>query len=157
MLILEIALGIVLGGFLLAYLGDILVLGIGAIIVIAGILIVAVVGIFLYEAITLTLVLSLLAVSIVIFLLYKLFQSNWYLKRELRKQIKKREDLGYVALDLREKLKNLEADELQANILAKELSDKNLVKSEDYKSLVKSLGKDKAKEVARRRSLGYKK
>ena len=102
-------------------------------------------------------VLSLLVVSIVIFLLYKLFQSNWYLKRELRKQIKKREDLGYVAFDLREKLKKLEADELQANILAKELSDKNLVKSEDYKSLVKSLGKDKAKEVARRRSLGYKK
>ena len=156
MLILQIVIGIVLAVLVLNFLGDILVLSIGAIILIAVVLLIAVVGIFLYEAITLTLVLALSAVCIVIYILYRFFQSNWYLKKELSKQIKKREDLGYVALDLREKLKKMEADEFEANVLAKELSEKNLVKSEDYKSLVKSLGKDKAKEIARRRSLGYK-
>ncbi len=156
MLILQIVIGIVLAVLVLNFLGDILVLSVGAIILIAVVLLIAVVGIFLYEAITLTLVLALSAVCIVIYILYRFFQSNWYLKKELSKQIKKREDLGYVALDLREKLKKMEADEFEANVLAKELSEKNLVKSEDYKSLVKSLGKDKAKEIARRRSLGYK-
>ena len=157
MLILQIALGILLGVFLLAYLGDILVLGVGAIILIAGVSLIALIGIFLYEAITLPIVLTLSALLITIFLLYKFFESNLYLKKSLRKQIKNREDLGYLSVELKEKLKKIEADELQANIKTKELNDKNTAMSDDYKSLVKSLGKDKAKEIARRRSLGYKK
>ena len=157
MLILQIALGIVLGGLILAYFSEILVLGIGAIILIAGFFLVALVVIFLYESITFTFILSLVALCIVIFLLYKFFQCNWYLKRSLRKQIKSREDLGYLAVDLQEKLNKLEADELQASIKARELSDKNMAMDEDYKSLVKSFGKARAKEIARRRSMGYKK
>ena len=157
MLILQIALGIVLGGILLAYLGDILVLSVGAIILIAGVSLIALIVIFLYESITLPIVLTLTVLFIAFFLLHKFFESNWYLKKSLRKQIKKREDMGYIAVDLKEKLMKMEADELQANVKAKELNDKNIAMSDDYKSLVKSSGKYKAKEIARRRSLGYKK
>jgi uncharacterized membrane protein YraQ (UPF0718 family) len=155
MLIIEIALGIVLGGFLLAYLGDILVLGIGAFILIAIVLLIAVVGIFLYEAITLYVVLSLLAIFIALYLLNKFFQCNWYLKKSLRKQIKNREDLGYEPFDLKDKLKKIEDDEHQSNVKSKELNDKKISMKNDYKSLIKSSSKAKAKEIARRRSLGY--
>ncbi|QWE21940.1 hypothetical protein FD975_06560 [Polynucleobacter sp. AP-Jannik-300A-C4] len=155
MLIIQIAIGIVLGGLLLAYFGEILVLGVGAIILIAIVLLIAVIGIFLYEAITLYVVLSLLAFFIVLYLLNKFFQCNWYLKKSLRKQIKNREDLGYEPFDLKEKLKKIEDDELQAEIDSKELSDKKILMKNDYKSLIKSSSKAKAKEIARRRSLGY--
>ena len=127
MLILQIALGIVLGGFILAYFGEILVLGVGAIILIA----------------------------IVLLIVNKFFQCNWYLKKSLRKQIKDREVLGYEPVELKEKLKKIEANEIQASIKAKELSEKKIAMNNDYKSLIKSSSKSKAKEIARRRSLGY--
>ena len=155
MLILQIALGIVLGGILLAYFSEILVLGIGAIILIAIVLLIAVAGIFLYEAITWYVVLSLIAFFAALFLLNKFFQCNWYLKKSLRKQIKDREDLGYESFDLIEKLNKIEADEFQDNIKKKELSEKKIAMKNDYKSLIKSLSKAEAKEIARRRSLGY--
>lgn len=155
MLILQIALGIVLGGFILAYFGEILVLGVGAIILIAIVLLIAVVGIFLYEAITLYVVLSLIAFFVALFILNKFFQCNWYLKKSLRKQIKDREVLGYEPVELKEKLNKIEANEIQASIKAKELSEKKIAMNNDYKSLIKSSSKSKAKEIARRRSLGY--
>ena len=155
MLILQIAIGIVLGGFLLAYLAEILVLGIGAIILIALVLIIALVGIFLYEVISLYVLLVLASIFITLFLSNKFFLSNWYIKKSLIKQIKDREDLGYEALDLRERLNKIVADELQSNSKVKELSDKKIAMSNDFKSLTKTLNKNKAKEIARRRSLGY--
>jgi membrane protein implicated in regulation of membrane protease activity len=154
-LILQIAIGIVLGGLLLAYFGEILVLGVGAIILIAVVLLIAVVGIFLYEAITLYVVLSLLAFFVALYLLNKFFQCNWYLKKSLRKQIKNKEDLGYEPFDLKEKLKKIEDDEHQADIKSKELNEKKILMKNDYKLLIKSSSRAKAKEIARRRSLGY--
>ena len=155
MLILQIAVGIVLGGILLAYLGEILLLGFGAIILIAGILIVALIGIFLYEAVTIYVALSLLGLFISLYLLNKFFLSNWYLKRSLKKQIKKRLDLGYEPFDLKEQLVKIEDEELEADMKAKEASNKKKAMNEDYQSLIKSSGKAKARETARRRSLGY--
>ena len=153
MLILQIALGIVLGGFLLAYWGEILTLGVGAILFVVAIALVGLGGIFIYEAITFNVVLTLLAIVVVIFLTNKLFPTNWYLKKLLRKQIKDRENLGYESIALKEKLKIIEADELKANIKAEELKSKKIAMNTDYKTLIKSSGK--AKEIARRRSLGY--
>lgn len=155
MLILQIAIGIVLGGLLLAYLSEILVIGVGAAIVIAGVLLVVLVGVFLYELITVTFVLSLAALLVAIYLLNQFFQSNWYVKRSLKKQIKKREDLGYEPFDLKEKLKNIEDAQLQADKNAQDLSEKKMAMKRDVQSLIKSSGKAKAKEIARRRSLGY--
>jgi len=154
-LILQIALGIVLGGFLLAYWGEILTLGVGAILLVVAIALVGLGGIFIYEAITFNLVLTLLAIVVVIFLINKLFPTNWYLKKSLRKQIKDRENLGYESIALKEKLKIIEADELKANIKAEELKSKKIAMNADYKTLIKSSSKAKAKEIARRRSLGY--
>lgn len=155
MLILQIAIGIVLGGLLLAYLSEILVIGVGAAIVIAGVLLVVLVGVFLYELITVTFVLSLAALLVAIYLLNQFFQSSWYVKRSLKKQIKKREDLGYEPFDLKEKLKNIEDAQLQADKNAQDLSEKKMAMKRDVQSLIKSSGKAKAKEIARRRSLGY--
>lgn len=155
MLILQIAIGIVLGGLLLAYLSEILVIGVGAAIVIAGVLLVVLVGVFLYELITVTFVLSLAALFVAIYLLNQFFQSNWYVKRSLKKQIKKREDLGYEPFDLKEKLKNIEDAQLQADKDAQDLSEKKMAMKRDVQSLIKTSGKAKAKEIARRRSLGY--
>jgi len=154
-LILQIALGIVLGGFLLAYWGEILTLGVGAILLVVAIALVGLGGIFIYEAITFNVVLTLLAIVVVIFLINKLFPTNWYLKKSLRKQIKDRENLGYESIALKEKLKIIEADELKANIKAEELKSKKIAMNADYKTLIKSSSKAKAKEIARRRSLGY--
>lgn len=155
MLILQIAIGIVLGGLLLAYLSEILVIGVGAAILIAGVLLVVLVGVFLYELITVTFVLSLAALFVAIYLLNQFFQSNWYVKRSLKKQIKKREDLGYEPFDLKEKLKNIEDAQLQADKNAQDLSEKKMAMKRDVQSLIKSTSKAKAKEIARRRSLGY--
>lgn len=155
MLILQIALGIVLGGFLLAYFSEILLLGVSAVILIVGILLIALVGVFLYEAVTLNVVLLVSAILISLYLLNKFFKCDWYLKKSLMKQIKNREDLGYEAIELKEKLKKIEDDELIANIKKKEIVEKKITMRNDYKSLIKSSSKDNAKEIARRRSLGY--
>lgn len=155
MLILQIALGIVLGGFLLAYLSEILVLGFGAIILVVGIVIIALIGMLLYETITMSFVIGLIVVVAFLFFLNKLLSSNWYLKKSLRKQIKNREGLGYEPFDLKEKLKKIEDDELQADVKSKELNEKKILMKNDYKLLIKSSSRAKAKEIARRRSLGY--
>lgn len=63
--------------------------------------------------------------------------------------------MGYEPFDLKEQLEKIEGEELAANMKAKEASNKKKAMNEDYQSLIKSTGKAKARETARRRSLGY--
>lgn len=156
MLILQIAIGIVLGVLLLAYLGEIIVLGFGAMLILVALSLIALVGFFLYEAISLTFILSLISVLALIFVLSKFFQSNWYIKKMLKKQIKKREDLGYTAFDLHEKLKTIESNELVIISEKKVKADAMLKMKDEFKALSKTHSKSVAKEIARRKSLGYK-
>ena len=155
MLILQIALGIVLGVFLLTYLAEIFVLGIGAIILIALVLIFAVIGMVLYQIITLPFLLASLALIVFLFLIYKFYNSNWYLKRSLKKQIKVKEDFGYECIELKEKLYKIEIAEEDEKKKLKLNKDKKRVLSDDFKKFSKLTTNDKAKEIARRRSLGY--
>jgi hypothetical protein len=157
MLILQIAIGIVLGGVLLAYLGDILLLGFGAIIILVLIAIVGIIGIVIYESVSyFTLVQSIFYVGLAyIFLKWYTNDAKLKLKKSLIEQIKKKESLGYDASELKLRLTKLEEEEALLAIQAKEKLAIDMANKAKNKKVSKLSNNALAKERERRKSLGY--
>ena len=157
MLILQIAIGIVLGGVLLAYLGDILLLGFGAIIILVLIAIVGIIGIVIYESVSyFTLVQSIFYVGLAyIFLKWYTNDAKLKLKKSLIEQIKKKESLGYDASELKLCLTKLEEEEALLAIQAKEKLAIDMANKAKNKKVSKLSNNALAKERERRKSLGY--
>ena len=132
MLILQIAVGIVLGVIALKYIGEILALGLVAIIAIVALWLIAVIGFYLFEGITSNSVVAAITLITVCFIFFKVYLKSDNIKKILRDRIARREALGYDTTDLKLKLKEFEDKELEANE-SKQLS----------------------KERERRKSLGY--
>lgn len=157
MLILQIAIGIVLGGILLAYLGDILLLGFSAIIILALIAIVGVVGVVIYESVSyFTIAQSIFYVALAyIFLRWYTNDARLKLKKSLIEQIKKKESLGYDATELKSRLTKLEEEEALLAIQAKEKLAIDKANKEKNKKVSKLSNNALAKERERRKTLGY--
>ena len=157
MLILQIAIGIVLGGVLLTYLGDILILGFGAIIVLALIAIVGVIGFFIYESVSYyTIVQSIFYVALAyLFLKWYTNDAKLKLKKSLIEQIKKKESLGYDASELKLRLTKLEEEEGLLAIQAKEKLAIDMANKAKSKKVSKLSNNALAKERERRKVLGY--
>uniref|UniRef100_UPI0040471F6C hypothetical protein n=1 Tax=Polynucleobacter sp. TaxID=2029855 RepID=UPI0040471F6C len=148
MLILQIAVGIVIGVIALNYIEEILAIGLVAIIAIVALGLIAVVGIYLFKGITTNSVIAVIALIVVCFIFLKFYLKGENIQKILRDRISRRESLGYDTSDLKLKLKEFEDKEFEANKL------KQLSKEKD-KSATKMSDKDLVKERERRRILGY--
>lgn len=123
MLILQIAIGIVLGAFLLAYIGEVLVLGLAAIILIITLWLIGIIGFYLFEGITSNVAIAIIVLIVACFVSLKIYLKGNNYQKILRERIVKRESLGYDVSDLKMKLKALEDEDasiLQHDALAKE-------------------------------------
>lgn len=159
MLILQIAVGIVLGGILLAYIGDIILLGIGALVIIVVLSLIAVAGIFLYESISVLTVIQSAVVLLALFLIIKWNTKDEKIKKAITAQIQRRKSLGYDTTDLRNRLDKIEAEEVkqatEQAIKAKGDAAIKYANKEKNKAVARVSGKALAKEQERRRALGY--
>jgi hypothetical protein len=157
MLILQIAIGIVLGGILLAYLGDILILGFGAIIILVLIAIVGIIGVVIYESISYyTIVQSIFYVALAyIFLRWYTHDAKLKLKKSLIEQINKKKSLGYDATELKLRLTKLEEEEALSAMQAKEKLAIDMANKAKNKKVSKLSNNALAKERERRKTLGY--
>jgi low affinity Fe/Cu permease len=123
MLILQIAIGVVLGAFLLAYIGELLVLGLSAIVLIIALWLTVIIGFYLFESITSNVAIAIIALIVVCFIFLKIYLRSNNHQKILRERIAKRELLGYDVSDLKVKLKELEDEDasiLHHDVLAKE-------------------------------------
>jgi hypothetical protein len=159
MLILQIAVGIVLGVILLAYIGDIILLGLGALVIIVVLSLIAVAGIFLYESFSALTVIQSAVVLLALFLIIKWNTKGDKIKKAIIAQIQRRKSLGYDTTDLRNRLDKIEAEEAEQAtkqaIKAKEDAAIRNANKEKNKAVARVSGKAMAKEQERRRALGY--
>lgn len=159
MLILQIAVGIVLGVILLAYIGDIILLGIGALVIIVVLSLIAVAGIFLYESISALTIIQSAVVLLALFLIIKWNTKDEKIKKAIMAQIQRRKSLGYDTTDLRNRLDKIEAEEVkqatEQAIKAKEDAAIKYANKVKNKTVARVSGKALAKEQERRRALGY--
>jgi len=159
MLILQIAVGIVLGVILLAYIGDIILLGLGALVIIVVLSLIAVAGIFLYESFSALTVIQSAVVLLALFLIIKWNTKGDKIKKAIIAQIQRRKSLGYDTTDLRNRLDKIEAEEAEQAtkqaIKAKEDAAIRNANKEKNKAVARVSGKAMAKEQERRRLLGY--
>jgi hypothetical protein len=148
MLVLEVALGIVLAVFVIAYLGEliaILLFGFGATLLIALFLLSILLLYSIYEGLSISNLLAFVIFIGALVLVFSWKSKSERIKCNLELEIKNRKDMGYDTSELDAQLKNIEADALEAAAMSEAIR----------VSRIKVSRRRLEKEINRRKALGY--